>query len=52
MIRAILMSKVQHKMIGQGAANILSRNISGQPKQKMEDYFKDKRFIVTGASAG
>jgi len=51
MIRSIFVSQVS-KMIGQTVATTLLRNISGQPSQRMEDYFKDKCFIVTGANAG
>lgn len=44
--------RLPHKIVGQMAVDIVSRNMSGKAPQKMEDYFKDKRFIVTGASAG
>ncbi|KAE9524180.1 hypothetical protein AGLY_015425, partial [Aphis glycines] len=30
----------------------LSRSMAGQAPQKMEDYFKDKKIIVTGSCAG
>jgi len=29
-----------------------SRSMAGQVPQKMEDYFKDKKIIVTGSCAG
>lgn len=50
MIRS--MFKRPHKIAGQMAVDILARNMSGQPRQRMEDYFKDKKFIVTGSCAG
>ncbi|XP_026819703.1 L-xylulose reductase-like [Rhopalosiphum maidis] len=34
------------------AVQTLSRNMAGQAPQKMEDYFKDKKIIVTGSCAG
>lgn len=44
---------MSHKIAGQMAVdNMLSRNMSGRTPQKMEDYFKDKRFIVTGSCVG
>lgn len=49
MIRS--MCKLPHKLAGQMVVGILTRNMSGTP-QKMEDYFKDKKFIVTGSDAG
>lgn len=50
MIRSVF--KLPHKIAGQMAVDILARNMSGQPRQRMEDYFKDKKFIVTGSCAG
>lgn len=50
MIRSIC--KMPQKIVGQMAVDILSRNMSSKSPQKMEDYFKDKRFIVTGSCAG
>lgn len=39
------------KLTGRQIVKTLSKSIS-QQRSSMEDYFKDKRFIVTGASAG
>lgn len=50
MMRSVF--KIPQKIAGQMAVDILSRNMSGQPRQRMEDYFKDKKFIVTGSCAG
>lgn len=50
MLRSVC--KLSHKITGQMAVNILSRSMAGQAPQKMEDYFKGKKFIVTGSCAG
>jgi len=50
MIRSVC--KLTHKIAGQMTVDILSRNMSAQPQQKMEDYFKGKKFVVTGSCAG
>lgn len=50
MIRSVC--KLTHKIAGQMTVDMLSRNMSAQPQQKMEDYFKGKKFIVTGSCAG
>lgn len=47
------LSKLPHKIAGQNMAiNIISRNIVCKAPQKMEDYFRDKKIIVTGSCAG
>jgi len=47
------LSKLPHKIVGQNlVVNIMSRNMAGNAPQKMEDYFKDKKIIVTGSCAG
>lgn len=50
MIRSLC--KLPQKIAGQMVVDKLSRNMSGYTPQSMEDYFKDKRFIVTGSDAG
>lgn len=50
MMRSVF--RLPHKIAGQMAVDIVSRNMSGKAPQHMEEYFKDKRFIVTGATAG
>lgn len=50
MIRSLC--KLPQKIVGQMAVDKLSRNMSGHTPQSFEDYFKDKRFIVTGSDAG
>lgn len=50
MIRSLC--KLPQRIVGQMAVDKLSRNMSGHSPQSMEDYFKDKRFIVTGSDAG
>lgn len=50
MIRFV--NKLPLKTTGKVMANVSQRAMSCQPPQKMEDYFKDKKFIVTGSSAG
>jgi len=50
MIRSIC--RLAHKKTGQMAVDILTRSMAGQAPQKMEDYFKGKKFIVTGSCAG
>lgn len=50
MIRSIC--KLPNKLAGKMAVDILSRSMAGQAPQKMEDYFKGKKFIVTGSCAG
>ena len=47
------LSKLPHKIPGKNmVVDILSRNMSSKAPQKMEDYFKDKKIIVTGSCAG
>jgi len=49
---------LSHKVARQMAAGVLSRSASTETTttttttHKMEDYFKGKRFVVTGSSAG
>jgi len=52
MMRSVF--KLPQRVVGQMAAGILSRNMSTANSQphRMEDYFKDKRFVVTGSNAG
>jgi len=42
---------LQHKIAGQMVRSI-TRSIACKVPQKMEDYFKDKKIIVTGSCAG
>lgn len=45
--------KLPHRIAGQNmVVNIMSRNMACNVPQKMEDYFKDKRIIVTGSCTG
>lgn len=47
------LSKLPHKIVGQNAVvKIMSRNMACNAPQQMEDYFKDKKIIVTGSCAG
>jgi len=42
-----------HKKAGQNVVfNIMTRNMGCKAPQKMEDYFKNKKIIVTGSCAG
>jgi len=51
MMRSVF--RLPHKLAGQMVAGALSRNMSTEnPAHRMEDYFKGKRFVVTGSSAG
>jgi len=42
---------LQHKVAGQMVRSI-TRGMACKGPQKMEDYFKDKKIIVTGSCAG
>lgn len=51
MMRSVF--KLPRKLVGQMAFGVLSRNMSTEkPVQRMEDYFKGKKFVVTGSNAG
>lgn len=43
--------KLSTKLKNQSVVRTLSKNVA-QKRTNMEGYFKDKRFIVTGASSG
>ncbi|XP_050541144.1 L-xylulose reductase-like [Daktulosphaira vitifoliae] len=50
MIRSLC--KLQSKVVGKMAVNVLFRGLATESPARMEDYFKDKRFIVTGSCTG
>jgi len=47
------LNKLPHKIAGQNmVVNIMSRSMASNVPKTMEDYFKDKKIIVTGSCAG
>uniref|UniRef100_A0A2H8TUC9 L-xylulose reductase n=1 Tax=Melanaphis sacchari TaxID=742174 RepID=A0A2H8TUC9_9HEMI len=50
MFRSVL--KIKNTFEQDFAVKCLFRNMAGQAPQKMEDYFKNKKIIVTGSCAG
>lgn len=52
MFRTIFKLRLHQKIVERMPQTIQAKNKSSKPPQTFEDYFKGKKFIVTGSCAG